>query len=104
MYHPSYISLLPVLHAFFSTTRLFYYKLQLCRRGVARSLTSSTTFNLVLHFSVINLYCSATVKISDSDYWSDRMAEYTGKPNRVVFDETLERAYKQLYDNSANIR
>ena len=67
-------------------------------------MTSSTTFSLVLHFSVINLFCSATVKISDGDYWSDRMAEYTGKPNRVVFDETLERAYKQLYDNSANIR
>ena len=53
--------------------------------------------------SLVNALLSTTVKVSGSDYWSDRMAEYTGKPNRVVFDETLERVYKQLYDNSANI-
>ena len=53
--------------------------------------------------SLVNALLSTTVKVGGSDYWSDRMAEYTGKPNRVVFDETLERVYKQLYDNSANI-
>ena len=63
------------------------------------------TVSRILHGCfLVNAFHSATVKVSDTDYWSERMAEYTGKPNRVVFDETLERVYKQLYDNSTTLR
>ena len=31
------------------------------------------------------------------------MAEYSGKPNRVVFDDTLEKIYKRLYSNTVQM-
>eukprot|EP00731_Ephydatia_muelleri_P018112 Em0011g152a len=34
---------------------------------------------------------SLTVKVGPGDYWSQRMAEYTGHPHRLLFDETLEK-------------
>ena len=43
---------------------------------------------------------SLLTKIGPSDYWSKKLADYSGKKHRIVFDETLEKIYKRLYDTS----
>ena len=45
---------------------------------------------------------SVSVRIGPRDYWSRRMAEYTGKRHRVLFDETLEKIYNRLYRDATN--
>jgi len=47
------------------------------------------------------LYCSVLVKLGPRDYWSKRMAEFTGKRHRVLFDETLEKIYNRLYTKAS---
>ena len=44
---------------------------------------------------------SVTVKIGPRDYWSQRMSEFTGKPHRILFDETLEKIYSRLYETAS---
>ena len=45
--------------------------------------------------------CARPVRIEDSTYWSQRLAEYTGRSHRQLFDETLEKAYLDLYKRAA---
>ncbi|XP_062509361.1 spermatogenesis-associated protein 6-like [Corticium candelabrum] len=46
---------------------------------------------------------SMTVHLGGDDYWSDRMKEWTGRPHRLLFDETLEKAYSRLYQQATDI-
>lgn len=43
-----------------------------------------------------------TVSLGGGDYWSDRMAELTGKPHRAVFNDTMEKIYSRLYNNATS--
>lgn len=49
-------------------------------------------------------HTSSTVKVGPEDYWSQRMAEYTGHSHRLLFDETLEKIYHRLYQNASAIK
>ena len=43
-----------------------------------------------------------TVSLGGGDYWSDKMAELTGKPHRAVFNDTMEKIYSRLYNNATS--
>ena len=43
---------------------------------------------------------SLLMKLGPTDYWSRKASQFTGKPHRVIFDETLEKIYNRLYQQS----
>ncbi|XP_065905990.1 spermatogenesis-associated protein 6-like isoform X2 [Dysidea avara] len=43
-----------------------------------------------------------SVALGGGDYWTDKMAEFTGKPHRVVFNDTMEKIYSRLYTNASS--
>ena len=43
------------------------------------------------------------MSLGGGDYWSDRMAELTGKPHRAVFNDTMEKIYSRLYSNATSV-
>eukprot|EP00117_Sycon_ciliatum_P026837 scpid27119/ scgid21935/ len=44
------------------------------------------------------------VRISDNSYWSQQMSQYTGRSHRQLFDETLEKAYVDLYQRAVKTK
>ncbi|XP_074732201.1 spermatogenesis-associated protein 6 isoform X2 [Strix uralensis] len=38
-----------------------------------------------------------TVHLDNGEYWSSRAAVYKGKPHRVIFEESLEKIYRNMY-------
>uniref|UniRef100_A0A663M6J7 Uncharacterized protein n=1 Tax=Athene cunicularia TaxID=194338 RepID=A0A663M6J7_ATHCN len=38
-----------------------------------------------------------TVHLNNGEYWSSRAAVYKGKPHRVIFEESLEKIYRNMY-------
>uniref|UniRef100_UPI00398F8640 spermatogenesis-associated protein 6 n=1 Tax=Pristiophorus japonicus TaxID=55135 RepID=UPI00398F8640 len=45
---------------------------------------------------------NATVHLSDDDYWSNHAAVYKGKPHRAIFEESLEKIYRNMYKKAAD--
>lgn len=43
---------------------------------------------------------SLLTKLGPKDYWSRKLSEFTGKPHRIVFDETMEKIYNRLYQHN----
>ncbi|KFQ22878.1 Spermatogenesis-associated protein 6, partial [Mesitornis unicolor] len=43
---------------------------------------------------------NATVHLDNSDYRSGRAAVYKGKPHRVIFEESLEKIYRNMYQKA----
>ena len=46
---------------------------------------------------------SVMVKVGPQDYWSQRMSAFTGRPHRVLFDETMEKIYSRLYQEASQL-
>lgn len=40
---------------------------------------------------------NATVHLDNGEYWSSRAAVYKGKPHRAIFEESLEKIYRNMY-------
>uniref|UniRef100_A0A8C3RW54 Spermatogenesis-associated protein 6 N-terminal domain-containing protein n=1 Tax=Chelydra serpentina TaxID=8475 RepID=A0A8C3RW54_CHESE len=53
----------------------------------------------------ISAYCSTdssaqqntTVHLDNGEYWSNRAAVYKGKPHRAIFEDSLEKIYRNMY-------
>jgi len=43
-----------------------------------------------------------SIALGGGDYWTDKMSEFTGKPHRVVFNDTMEKIYSRLYTNASS--
>jgi len=48
------------------------------------------------------LFYRMSVALGGGEYWTDKMAEFTGKPHRVVFNDTMEKIYSRLYTNASS--
>ncbi|NWJ02506.1 SPAT6 protein, partial [Crypturellus undulatus] len=44
---------------------------------------------------------NATVYLGDGEYWSSRTAVYKGKPHRAIFEESLEKIYRNMYQKAS---
>ncbi|KAL5015816.1 hypothetical protein ScPMuIL_005405 [Solemya velum] len=42
------------------------------------------------------------VHLDDGHYWTERAAEYQGKPHRQIFNENMGRVYTKMYKNALN--
>ncbi|XP_030428593.1 spermatogenesis-associated protein 6 isoform X3 [Gopherus evgoodei] len=40
---------------------------------------------------------NTTVHLDNGEYWSNRAAVYKGKPHRAVFEDSLEKIYRNMY-------
>ncbi|KAM9620627.1 spermatogenesis-associated protein 6 isoform 4-T4 [Morphnus guianensis] len=40
---------------------------------------------------------NTTVHLDNGEYWSSRAAVYKGKPHRAIFEESLEKIYRNMY-------
>ena len=88
-----------VIPRYMQSVSAIYHKYSVCTCMAYVVRHSGTSFICTYIFAY-----SVTVKVGEDDYWSTRMAEFTGKPNRVVFDETLEKIYSRLYTNAKQMR
>ncbi|XP_054240526.1 spermatogenesis-associated protein 6 [Indicator indicator] len=43
----------------------------------------------------------STVHLDNSDYWAGRVAAYKGKPRRAIFEESLEKIYRNMYQKTS---
>ncbi|XP_073228084.1 spermatogenesis-associated protein 6-like isoform X1 [Porites lutea] len=46
---------------------------------------------------------SITVPLSQDKFWSSRMAEFTGRSHRALFDESLQELYTDLYNKARDL-
>ncbi|NXJ88539.1 SPAT6 protein, partial [Corythaixoides concolor] len=44
---------------------------------------------------------NATVHLDNGEYWSGRAAVYKGKPHRAIFEESLEKIYRNMYQKAS---
>ncbi|XP_054068637.1 spermatogenesis-associated protein 6 isoform X2 [Rissa tridactyla] len=44
---------------------------------------------------------NATVHLDNGEYWSRRAAVYKGKPRRAIFEESLEKIYRNMYQKAS---
>ncbi|XP_036375428.1 spermatogenesis-associated protein 6 [Megalops cyprinoides] len=44
----------------------------------------------------------ASVHLGSGAFWTSRAAQYTGKPHRAVFEDSLGKIYKSLYKNASS--
>ncbi|NXR15598.1 SPAT6 protein, partial [Semnornis frantzii] len=45
----------------------------------------------------------AAAHLDNGDYWSSRAAVYKGKPHRAIFEESLEKIYRNMYQKASGI-
>ncbi|XP_078527531.1 spermatogenesis-associated protein 6 isoform X2 [Lissotriton helveticus] len=43
---------------------------------------------------------NTSVHLDNGEYWSNRAAEYKGKSHRVIFEDSLEKIYRNMYRNA----
>ncbi|XP_064003642.1 spermatogenesis-associated protein 6 isoform X4 [Pogoniulus pusillus] len=43
----------------------------------------------------------AAAHLDNGDYWSSRAAVYKGKPHRAIFEESLEKIYRSMYQKAS---
>ncbi|GCC16638.1 hypothetical protein chiPu_0017299 [Chiloscyllium punctatum] len=53
------------------------------------------------HLSSV-LHQNASVHLGDGDYWSSRAAAYKGMPHRAIFEESLEKIYRNMYKKASD--
>ncbi|XP_035189134.1 spermatogenesis-associated protein 6 isoform X2 [Oxyura jamaicensis] len=59
------------------------------------------------HLSMSELHSSSpvqrntTVHLDNGEYWSSRAAVYKGKSHRAIFEESLEKIYRNMYRNAS---
>ncbi|NXA31437.1 SPAT6 protein, partial [Eudromia elegans] len=44
---------------------------------------------------------NTSVHLGDGEYWSSRKAVYKGKPHRAIFEESLEKIYRNMYQKAS---
>ncbi|XP_067391616.1 spermatogenesis-associated protein 6 isoform X3 [Emydura macquarii macquarii] len=44
---------------------------------------------------------NTTVHLDDGEYWSNRAAVYKGKPHRAIFEDSLEKIYRNMYKKAS---
>ncbi|XP_009078262.1 PREDICTED: spermatogenesis-associated protein 6 [Acanthisitta chloris] len=44
---------------------------------------------------------NASVHLDSGEYWSRHAAEYKGKPHRAIFEESLRKVYRNMYEKAA---
>ncbi|XP_040983895.1 spermatogenesis-associated protein 6 isoform X4 [Aquila chrysaetos chrysaetos] len=44
---------------------------------------------------------NTTVHLDNGEYWSSRAAVYKGKPHRAIFEESLEKIYRNMYQKAS---
>ncbi|KAM4655003.1 spermatogenesis-associated protein 6 isoform 2-T4 [Amazona ochrocephala] len=44
---------------------------------------------------------NTTVHLDNGEYWSNRASVYKGKPHRAIFEESLEKIYRNMYRKAA---
>ncbi|XP_062479202.1 spermatogenesis-associated protein 6 isoform X1 [Pezoporus occidentalis] len=44
---------------------------------------------------------NTTVHLDNGEYWSNRASVYKGKPHRAIFEESLEKIYRNMYQKAA---
>ncbi|XP_019386932.1 PREDICTED: spermatogenesis-associated protein 6 isoform X1 [Crocodylus porosus] len=45
---------------------------------------------------------NTTVQLDDGEYWSSRAADYKGKPHRAIFEDSLEKIYRNMYKKASS--
>ncbi|NXI62824.1 SPAT6 protein, partial [Anseranas semipalmata] len=66
-------------------------------------LTKTTESSQKAHLSISELQSSSpvqqntTVHLDNGEYWSSRAAVYKGKPHRAIFEDSLEKIYRNMY-------
>ncbi|XP_059503909.1 spermatogenesis-associated protein 6 isoform X2 [Stegostoma tigrinum] len=53
------------------------------------------------HLSSV-LQKNASVHLGGGDYWSNRAAAYKGRPHRAIFEESLEKIYRNMYKKASD--
>ncbi|XP_063795647.1 spermatogenesis-associated protein 6 isoform X2 [Pseudophryne corroboree] len=43
-----------------------------------------------------------SVHLDDGEFWSNKAAAYKGKSHRVIFEESMEKIYRNMYRNALN--
>ncbi|NXX77977.1 SPAT6 protein, partial [Urocolius indicus] len=46
---------------------------------------------------------NATVHLDNGEYWSSRAAVHKGKPHRAIFEESLEKIYRNMYQKASAV-
>lgn len=44
---------------------------------------------------------NTTVHLDNGEYWSNRAAAYKGKPHRAIFEDSLEKIYRNMYKKAS---
>ncbi|XP_059840246.1 spermatogenesis-associated protein 6 isoform X2 [Hypanus sabinus] len=66
-----------------------------------RSVSSIDSLNDTTEHLSSALQHNASVHLGDGDYWSNRAALYKGKSHRAIFEESLEKIYRNMYKKAA---
>ncbi|XP_072919143.1 spermatogenesis-associated protein 6 isoform X2 [Hemitrygon akajei] len=66
-----------------------------------RSVLSIDSLNDTTEHLSSALQHNASVHLGDGDYWSNRAALYKGKSHRAIFEESLEKIYRNMYKKAA---
>ncbi|XP_043346523.1 spermatogenesis-associated protein 6 isoform X6 [Dermochelys coriacea] len=45
---------------------------------------------------------NTTVHLDNGEYWSNRAAAYKGKPHRAIFEDSLEKIYRNMYKKASS--
>ncbi|KAJ6650325.1 hypothetical protein lerEdw1_013391, partial [Lerista edwardsae] len=45
---------------------------------------------------------SVMVHLDNGEYWTNRAAEYKGKPHRAIFEDSLEKIYRNMYRKASS--
>nr|XP_033772760.1 spermatogenesis-associated protein 6 isoform X2 [Geotrypetes seraphini] len=57
-----------------------------------------------LHYRSPSHRLSPSVHLDNGEYWSNRTALYKGKSHRAVFEESLEKIYRNMYKTAVSDR
>ncbi|KAJ8376458.1 hypothetical protein SKAU_G00070380 [Synaphobranchus kaupii] len=71
------------------------------QRGPLVSCDGTLHDSLVLQDSTV-IPGEASVHLGNGAFWSNRAAQYTGKPHRAVFEDSLGQIYKNLYKQASS--
>ncbi|XP_062920384.1 spermatogenesis-associated protein 6 isoform X2 [Mobula hypostoma] len=67
-----------------------------------RSVSSIDSLNDTTEHLSSALQHNASVHLDDGDYWSNCAALYKGKSHRAIFEESLEKIYRNMYKKAAD--
>ncbi|KFP85761.1 Spermatogenesis-associated protein 6, partial [Acanthisitta chloris] len=77
-----------------------------CRNPAVNMICGFLCVQTVKHSSLRMINSSpvqqnASVHLDSGEYWSRHAAEYKGKPHRAIFEESLRKVYRNMYEKAA---